>query len=149
MQAHTKQETGIQSLLWSPYHHEANLSLWYIPGNGLISPLLLDQPRNTGKKWKSLLDSLRKSLKTANTDLTQRLKANAMIRGGNNNNKAATLHVHDTCITICYFRNEKVTGAKMYPAIVFGILTESNAPVSYWPIFFPVSSNSPRSLCES
>ena len=57
-------------------------------------------------------------------------------KGENNNNKAATLHVHDTCITICYFRNEKVTGAKMYPAIVFGILTESNEPVSYWPIFF-------------
>ena len=148
MQAHTKQETGIQSLLWSPYHHEANLSLWYIPGNDLISPLLLDQPRNTGKKWKRLLDSLRKSLKTANTDLTQRLKANAMIRGENNNNKAATLHVHDTCITICYFRNEKVTGAEMPPAIISGIVA-GNAPVSDWPIFFPVSSNSPWSLCES
>ena len=109
MQAHTKQETGIQSLLWSPYHHEANLSLWYSPGNGLISPLLLDQPRNTGKKWKSLLVSLRKSLKMATTDLTQRLKANAMIRGkNNNNNKAANLHVHDTCITIAHVRYIKI-----------------------------------------
>ena len=86
----------------------ANLSLWYIPGNGLISPLLLDQPRNTGKKWKSLLVSVRKSLKMANTDLTQRLKANAMIRGKNNNNKAATLHEHDTCITIDHVRYIKI-----------------------------------------
>ena len=86
----------------------ANLSLWYIPGNGLISPLLPDQPRNTGKKWKSLLVSVRKSLKMANTDLTQRLKANAMIKGKNNNNKAATLHVHDTCITIDHVRYIKI-----------------------------------------
>ena len=36
----------------------------------------------------------------------------------------------------------------MYPAIVSGIVT-GDAVVSYWSIFFPVPSNSPRSLCES
>ena len=33
---------------------------------------------------------------------------------------------------------------RISPAIVPGI-----APVSYWPIFFPVPTNSPISLCES
>ena len=36
----------------------------------------------------------------------------------------------------------------MRPAIVSGIVS-GDALVSYWPIFFPVPSNSPRSLCES
>ena len=36
----------------------------------------------------------------------------------------------------------------MYPAIVSGIVTR-DAVVSYWSIFSPVPSNSPRSLCES
>ena len=36
----------------------------------------------------------------------------------------------------------------MSPANVFGIAT-GYAPVSYWPISFPVPSDSPRSLCES
>ena len=36
----------------------------------------------------------------------------------------------------------------MLPAVASGIVT-GDAPVSYWPIFFPVSSNTPRSLCES
>ena len=36
----------------------------------------------------------------------------------------------------------------MRPASVSGIVT-GGAPVSYWPIYFPVSSNSPRGLCES
>ena len=40
------------------------------------------------------------------------------------------------------------TGAKMRAAIVSGIAT-GDAPVSYWPIFSPVPSNHPRSLCES
>ena len=34
----------------------------------------------------------------------------------------------------------------MRPAIVSGMVT-GDVPVSYWPIFFPVPSNSPRSLC--
>ena len=34
------------------------------------------------------------------------------------------------------------------PAIVSGIAA-GDTPVSYWPIFFRVLSNSPRSLCES
>ena len=46
-----------------------------------------------------------------------------------------------------YFRNEKVTGAEIPPAIVSGIVT-GKAPVCYWLIFFPVSINSPRSLCD-
>ena len=43
--------------------------------------------------------------------------------------------------------NEKGTGAEMCPAIVSMILT-GNTQVSYWSVFIPVSSNSPRSLCE-
>ena len=35
----------------------------------------------------------------------------------------------------------------MRPAIVSGIIT-GDTPVSYWPIFFSVPSNSPRRLCE-
>ena len=53
-----------------------------------------------------------------------------------------------TGLTIRYFRNDKETGAKMRPAIVSGIVT-GDAPVSYWPIFFPVPGNGPRSLHES
>ena len=40
------------------------------------------------------------------------------------------------------------TGAEMRPAIYSGIAT-GDAPVSCWPIFFPVPGNSPRSLHES
>ena len=36
----------------------------------------------------------------------------------------------------------------MRPAVVSGIVT-GDASVSYWPIFFLVSSNSRRCLCES
>ena len=36
----------------------------------------------------------------------------------------------------------------MRPAVVSGIVT-GDASVSYWPIFFLVSRNSPRCLCES
>ena len=36
----------------------------------------------------------------------------------------------------------------MSPEIVSGIVT-GDALVSYWPVVFPVPSNSPRSLCES
>ena len=36
----------------------------------------------------------------------------------------------------------------MRAAIVSGMVTK-DAPVSYWPIFFRVPSNSPRSLCKS
>ena len=46
---------------------------------------------------------------------------------------------------IRHFRNEKVTGAEMRPAIILSIVTR-DALVSYWPIFFPVPSNSPRCL---
>ena len=38
-------------------------------------------------------------------------------------------------------RHEKGTGAKICPAIVSGIVT-GDAPISYWPFWFP------RSLCE-
>ena len=44
--------------------------------------------------------------------------------------------------------NGKETGAEMCLAIVSGIVIR-DAPVSYWPIFSPVPSNSPRSLCKS
>ena len=37
----------------------------------------------------------------------------------------------------------------MHPAIVSGIVTGEAPLISYWPLFFPVPSNSPRSLCES
>ena len=37
------------------------------------------------------------------------------------------------------------TGAEICPAVVSGIVT-GDAPVSYWSIFFPVPSNSLRSL---
>ena len=40
------------------------------------------------------------------------------------------------------------TGGDTCPAIVPRI-ANGDAPVSYWPIFFPVPSNSPRSLCDS
>ena len=50
-------------------------------------------------------------------------------------------------IFICHPRSEKGTEAEMRPAIVCGIIT-GDAPVSCWLIFFPVPSNSPRSLCE-
>ena len=46
-----------------------------------------------------------------------------------------------------HVKNGKGTGAEMRPAIVSGIVPD-NALVSYWSIFFPVPSNSPRSLCE-
>ena len=36
---------------------------------------------------------------------------------------------------IRHFRNEKVTGAEMLPAIILSIVTR-DALVSYWPIFF-------------
>ena len=49
---------------------------------------------------------------------------------------------------ICFIRNEKGTGAEMYPAILSGIVSGS-ASVSYWPVFSSISSNSPRSRCES
>ena len=52
----------------------------------------------------------------------------------------------NTCIRL--FRNENGTGAEMHPAIVSGIVTEDTL-VSYWPIFFVVPSNSPRSLRKS
>ena len=45
-------------------------------------------------------------------------------------------------------KNDKGSGAEMRPAIVSGIVTQ-DAPFSYWPIFFPVPSNNPRSLRES
>ena len=44
---------------------------------------------------------------------------------------------------ICHIGNEKGTGAEMYPTILSG-----SAPVSYWPVFSSIPSNSPRSHCE-
>ena len=49
---------------------------------------------------------------------------------------------------ICHFRNEKETGAEMRAAIVSGIVT-GDAPFSYWPMFLPDPSNTPRILRES
>ena len=46
------------------------------------------------------------------------------------------------------FRNQERTGTEMRPAIVSGIVT-GDASVNYWLIFYPVPSNSPKSLCES
>ena len=47
--------------------------------------------------------------------------------------------------------NERGTGAEMCPAGIWdlgsGIVT-GNTKVSYWSVFVPGSSNSPRSLCE-
>ena len=43
---------------------------------------------------------------------------------------------------------KRAPGAEMRAAIVSGMVTR-DAPVSYWPIFFRVPSNSPRSLCKS
>lgn len=45
-------------------------------------------------------------------------------------------------------RNEKGIGSEMCLAIVPGIVP-GDVPVSYWPVFPPVPSNSPTSLCES
>ena len=45
---------------------------------------------------------------------------------------------------IRHFRNEKVTGAEMLPAIILSIVTRDSLAN-----FFPVSSNSPKSLSES
>ena len=50
-------------------------------------------------------------------------------------------------IEIGHFRNEKGTGGEMGALLFLGSCT-GNAQVRYWPIFFPVLSNSPRSLCE-
>ena len=51
---------------------------------------------------------------------------------------------------IRHFRNEKRTGAEIRPEVVSGIDTGGGgALVSYWSVVFPVSGNSPRSLCES
>ena len=59
-----------------------------------------------------------------------------------------TIDTFTTGKSIYHFRNEKRTGAEMRPAIKSGILT-TDAPLSYWPMCFPVPINSPRSLCES
>ena len=50
--------------------------------------------------------------------------------------------------SIRHFKDEKGTRAEKCPAIASGIVT-GEASVDYWPIFFPVPRNSPRSLCES
>ena len=44
---------------------------------------------------------------------------------------------------IRHFTNEKGNEAVMCPAVVSGIFT-GNAPVSYWPVFFPVPCNSAK-----
>ena len=48
---------------------------------------------------------------------------------------------------IRHISNEKRTGTETRPAIVSGIVT-GDAPISYWPIFHPVPSNSSRSFYE-
>ena len=57
------------------------------------------------------------------------------------------LYIERGLVARATLENEKVTGAEIPPAIVSGIVT-GKAPVCYWLIFFPVSSNSPRSLCD-
>ena len=49
---------------------------------------------------------------------------------------------------IHHYRKGKETGVKMSPAVVSGIVI-GDATVSYLPIFFPVRSNSLKSLCKS
>ena len=63
--------------------------------------------------------------------------------------------IYSVCPTFCVSdsdlnspRNNKESGAEMRPKIVSDIVT-GEAPISYWPICFPVPDNSPRSLCES
>ena len=51
-----------------------------------------------------------------------------------------------TPIGRCRIREEG-TGTEMRSAIVSGIVL-GDLPVSYWPVFSPVPSNSPRSLSE-
>ena len=48
---------------------------------------------------------------------------------------------------IRHFGNEMGAGTEMCLAIVSGIVA-GDSLVSYWPIFFPVPSNSPRCLCD-
>ena len=55
---------------------------------------------------------------------------------------------NSTCDAICHFRDEKGPRAEISDAIASGIVT-GDAPLSYWPIFFRVPSNNPRTLCES
>ena len=55
-----------------------------------------------------------------------------------------SLPYSDSSFEICHSSCKKGTGAEMRPAIISAI-----APVSYWPIFFTVPSNSPRNLSES
>ena len=49
---------------------------------------------------------------------------------------------------ICHLRKEKGIGAEMRPTIDSGLVT-GDAPVSYWPTFFLVRSNNPKSLCKT
>ena len=50
-----------------------------------------------------------------------------------------------SCIQHLFFRKEKVSGAKMCLAISYGIVTALD---SNWTYFFPVPSDSPKSLCQ-
>ena len=50
-------------------------------------------------------------------------------------------------VAIRHLGNEMEAGAEMCLAIVSEIIA-GDALVSYWPIFFPVPSNSPRCLCD-
>ena len=54
-----------------------------------------------------------------------------------------------TLTFICQFRDEKGTGAEMCPANASGIDTPWGRACQPLAIFFPVSKNGPRSLCES
>ena len=49
---------------------------------------------------------------------------------------------------IRHFKKRKGNRSRSSPAVVSGIVTGDGA-VSYWCIFLPVPSNSPRSLCKS
>ena len=50
----------------------------------------------------------------------------------------------DSSFEICHSSYKKGTGAELRPVIDSG-----NAPVGYWPFFFPVPSHNPRNLSES
>ena len=56
---------------------------------------------------------------------------------------------HHVKISFATLGTRKELEKKSVPQLLLGSLLRTHAPVSYWPIFFPVPSNSPRSLCRS
>ena len=58
-------------------------------------------------------------------------------------------HDNTSEILIRHLINDKRTGAEMRRAIVSWTVSTGDAPVSYWPIFFPLPTNNRRKLRES